>query len=161
MALEYLAVDDHSERAATSPRLSWAGRQGRQILRSYRQCHLFPDRPQGRKPGDDVEGLRPPYASDQPGHGAVYFCDPFVSGSFAAQPVGLLGDEAFQAFTTAVSIITNTNWRSYGGESPLSTFRQMGAITAISFASAPLPPTTRSLPAGVFKPQPPGSPFAG
>jgi hypothetical protein len=35
-------------------------------------------RSQGRKPGDDVEGLRPPYAGDQPGHGAVYFRDPFV-----------------------------------------------------------------------------------
>jgi K+-transporting ATPase ATPase A chain len=35
-----------------------------------------------------------------------------------------------------VSIITNTNWQSYGGESPLSKFRQMGAITFKMFTSA-------------------------
>ncbi|HXN88198.1 MAG TPA: potassium-transporting ATPase subunit KdpA [Methylocella sp.] len=49
--------------------------------------------------------------------------------------LGFSGMEAFQAFTTAVSIITNTNWQSYGGESPLSKFRQMGAITFKMFTS--------------------------
>jgi len=50
--------------------------------------------------------------------------------------LGFPGMEAFQAFNTAVSFITNTNWQSYGGESTLSNFSQMGAITFPMFTSA-------------------------
>jgi K+-transporting ATPase ATPase A chain len=46
------------------------------------------------------------------------------------------GVEAFLAFNTAVSFITNTNWQAYGGESTLSNFSQMGAITFPMFTSA-------------------------
>src|ERR1039457_3861050 len=42
----------------------------------------------------------------------------------------------FLAFNTAVSFITNTNWQAYGGESTLSNFSQMGAITFPMFTSA-------------------------
>lgn len=40
------------------------------------------------------------------------------------------------AFNTAVSFTTNTNWQSYGGESTLSYFSQMVALTLHNFASA-------------------------
>jgi potassium-transporting ATPase potassium-binding subunit len=40
------------------------------------------------------------------------------------------------AFNTAISFITNTNWQAYGGESTLSNFSQMGAITFPMFTSA-------------------------
>ena len=40
------------------------------------------------------------------------------------------------AFNTAVSFITNTNWQAYGGESTLSYFVQMTALTVQNFASA-------------------------
>ncbi len=40
------------------------------------------------------------------------------------------------AFNTAVSFLTNTNWQSYGGESTLSYFVQMAALTAQNFVSA-------------------------
>ncbi len=40
------------------------------------------------------------------------------------------------AFNTAVSFVTNTNWQAYGGESTLSYFVQMGALTVQNFASA-------------------------
>jgi potassium-transporting ATPase potassium-binding subunit len=50
--------------------------------------------------------------------------------------LGFAGMEATQAFNTAVSFITNTNWQSYGGESTLSNFSQMGAITFPMFTSA-------------------------
>lgn len=41
------------------------------------------------------------------------------------------------AFNTAVSFVTNTNWQSYsGGESSLSYFVQMAALTVQNFASA-------------------------
>jgi K+-transporting ATPase ATPase A chain len=46
------------------------------------------------------------------------------------------GMEAFQAFNTAISFITNTNWQSFGGESTLSNFSQMGGITFPMFTSA-------------------------
>jgi len=40
------------------------------------------------------------------------------------------------AFNTAVSFTTNTNWQSYGGESTMSYFSQMAALTLHNFASA-------------------------
>jgi potassium-transporting ATPase potassium-binding subunit len=40
------------------------------------------------------------------------------------------------AFNTAVSFMTNTNWQSYGGESTLSYFVQMTALTVQNFLSA-------------------------
>ncbi|MCI0350951.1 MAG: potassium-transporting ATPase subunit KdpA, partial [Acidobacteriales bacterium] len=40
------------------------------------------------------------------------------------------------AFNTAVSFTTNTNWQAYGGESTLSYFVQMAALTVQNFASA-------------------------
>ncbi len=39
------------------------------------------------------------------------------------------------AFNTAVSFVTNTNWQSYSGESTLSYFVQMTALTVQNFAS--------------------------
>ena len=46
------------------------------------------------------------------------------------------GMEALQAFNTAISFITNTNWQSYAGETTLSNFSQMGGITFPMFTSA-------------------------
>ncbi len=40
------------------------------------------------------------------------------------------------AFNTAVSFMTNTNWQSYGGETTLSYFVQMVALTVQNFVSA-------------------------
>jgi K+-transporting ATPase ATPase A chain len=40
------------------------------------------------------------------------------------------------AFNTAVSFTTNTNWQSYGGESTMSYFSQMVALTIHNFTSA-------------------------
>ena len=39
-------------------------------------------------------------------------------------------------FNTAISFMTNTNWQSYSGESTLSYFVQMAALTVQNFASA-------------------------
>lgn len=41
-----------------------------------------------------------------------------------------------QAFNTAVSFVTNTNWQSYGGETTLSHFSQMFGLTVQNFLSA-------------------------
>lgn len=51
-------------------------------------------------------------------------------------PMHFPGMEPMQAFNTAISFITNTNWQSYGGESTLSVFSQMAAITFPMFTSA-------------------------
>jgi potassium-transporting ATPase potassium-binding subunit len=40
------------------------------------------------------------------------------------------------AFNTAVSFVTNTNWQAYGGETTLSYFTQMAALTVQNFLSA-------------------------
>ena len=40
------------------------------------------------------------------------------------------------AFNTAISFITNTDWQAYGGETTLSNFSQMAAITFPMFTSA-------------------------
>lgn len=40
------------------------------------------------------------------------------------------------AFNTAVSFATNTNWQSYGGETTMSYFTQMMALTVQNFVSA-------------------------
>ena len=51
-------------------------------------------------------------------------------------PLKFAGMEPLQAFNTAVSFITNTDWQSYGGETTLSNFSQMAAITFPMFTSA-------------------------
>jgi K+-transporting ATPase ATPase A chain len=40
------------------------------------------------------------------------------------------------AFNTAISFVTNTNWQAYSGESTLSYFVQMAALTVQNFVSA-------------------------
>ena len=44
-------------------------------------------------------------------------------------PQHFAGMEPILAFNTAVSFITNTDWQGYGGETTLSNFSQMAAIT--------------------------------
>jgi K+-transporting ATPase ATPase A chain len=56
-------------------------------------------------------------------------------------PLNPAGFGAIQAtpdtsFNTAVSFMTNTNWQSYGGETTLSYFVQMVALTVQNFVSA-------------------------
>ena len=51
-------------------------------------------------------------------------------------PRHFAGMEPVLAFNTAVSFITNTDWQAYGGETTLSNFSQMAAITFPMFTSA-------------------------
>ncbi|WP_409498499.1 potassium-transporting ATPase subunit KdpA [Pseudomonas fragi] len=51
-------------------------------------------------------------------------------------PQQLPGQEWTQAFNTAVSFVTNTNWQSYSGEATLSYFSQMAGLTVQNFVSA-------------------------
>ena len=51
-------------------------------------------------------------------------------------PQHFAGMEPVLAFNTAISFITNTDWQAYGGETTLSNFSQMAAITFPMFTSA-------------------------
>jgi potassium-transporting ATPase potassium-binding subunit len=51
-------------------------------------------------------------------------------------PLHFAGMEPLLAFNTTISFITNTDWQAYGGESTLSNFGQMAAITFPMFTSA-------------------------
>jgi len=51
-------------------------------------------------------------------------------------PLHMPGVEPMLAFNTAISFITNTDWQNYGGETTLSNFSQMAAITFPMFTSA-------------------------
>mgnify|MGYP000048810273 CR=1 FL=1 len=46
------------------------------------------------------------------------------------------GVEPILAFNTAISFVTNTNWQAYAGETTLSYFTQMSALTVQNFLSA-------------------------
>ena len=59
-----------------------------------------------------------------------------LQGWLPLNPQGFGAMEASQAFNTAVSFMTNTNWQSYGGETALSHFSQMAGLTVQNFVSA-------------------------
>ena len=51
-------------------------------------------------------------------------------------PAGMPAVTPDSAFNTAASFVTNTNWQGYGGESTMSHFTQMTALTVQNFVSA-------------------------
>ncbi len=60
-----------------------------------------------------------------------------AQGMLPFNPEGLEGVAPWHlAFNTAVSFMTNTNWQAYGGESTMSYFTQMTALTVQNFLSA-------------------------
>ena len=50
--------------------------------------------------------------------------------------LGVPAMPADQAWNTAVSFVTNTNWQYYGGETTMSYFSQMAGLTVQNFVSA-------------------------
>lgn len=59
-----------------------------------------------------------------------------LQGWLPFNPQGFGAMESSQAFNTAVSFMTNTNWQSYGGDTALSHFSQMAGLTVQNFVSA-------------------------
>ncbi|MDB6127246.1 MAG: K+-transporting ATPase, KdpA [Verrucomicrobia bacterium] len=57
-------------------------------------------------------------------------------GHLPLNPQGFAGLSPHLAFNTAASFTTNTNWQSYAGESTMSYFSQMVALTIHNFMSA-------------------------
>jgi len=59
-----------------------------------------------------------------------------VQGLLPMNPQHFGGMAPHQAFNTAISFVTNTDWQSYGGESTLSNLSQMAGLAVQNFASA-------------------------
>lgn len=59
-----------------------------------------------------------------------------LQGVLPLNPLGIAAQAPDLAFNTAVSFVTNTNWQAYSGESSLSNFNQMAAITFLMTVSA-------------------------
>jgi K+-transporting ATPase ATPase A chain len=59
-----------------------------------------------------------------------------IQGSLPLNPQHLGAVGPALSFNTASSFITNTNWQNYGGETTMSYFSQMGALTVQQFVSA-------------------------
>lgn len=66
---------------------------------------------------------------------AVFVLQMF-QGVLPLNPEGFTAPSWHSALNTAVSFVTNTNWQSYAGETTLSYFTQMTALTVQNFVSA-------------------------
>jgi len=64
------------------------------------------------------------------------FAVQFFQHLLPLNPQNLANVEFYSALNTAISFITNTNWQSYSGETTLSYFTQMIALTVQNFVSA-------------------------
>lgn len=70
------------------------------------------------------------------GMSAVYLIQVFQN-FLPFNPENLAGVSPWHvAFNTSVSFMTNTNWQAYGGETTVSYFTQMAALTVQNFVSA-------------------------
>jgi K+-transporting ATPase ATPase A chain len=59
-----------------------------------------------------------------------------AQGSLPLNPAGLASVSPDSSFNTAISFASNTNWQGYGGETTMSYFTQMVALTVQNFVSA-------------------------
>ena len=59
-----------------------------------------------------------------------------LQGSLPLNPQHLGAVGPALSFNTSASFVTNTNWQNYGGETAISYFSQMGALTVQQFVSA-------------------------
>jgi K+-transporting ATPase ATPase A chain len=58
-----------------------------------------------------------------------------IQGSLPLNPQHLGAVPQALSFNTAASFVTNTNWQNYGGETTMSYFSQMGALTVQQFVT--------------------------
>ncbi|HEV3268173.1 MAG TPA: potassium-transporting ATPase subunit KdpA [Acidimicrobiales bacterium] len=58
-----------------------------------------------------------------------------IQGSLPMNPQHLPNVGSALSFNTASSFVTNTNWQNYGGETTMSYFSQIGALTVQQFVS--------------------------
>jgi K+-transporting ATPase ATPase A chain len=58
-----------------------------------------------------------------------------IQGSLPLNPQNMSGVKPALSFNTASSFTTNTNWQNYGGETTMSYFAQIGALTVQQFVT--------------------------
>jgi K+-transporting ATPase ATPase A chain len=58
-----------------------------------------------------------------------------IQGSLPLNPQHLSSVGSALSFNTSASFVTNTNWQNYGGETTMSYFSQIGALTVQQFVS--------------------------
>src|SRR3984893_15055167 len=58
-----------------------------------------------------------------------------IQGSLPLNPQHLGAVKPALSYNTAASFVTNTNWQNYGGETTMSYFSQIGAVTFQQFVS--------------------------
>src|SRR6201998_1914825 len=58
-----------------------------------------------------------------------------IQGSLPLNPQHMAAVKPALAFNTASSFVTNTNWQNYGGETTMSYFSQIGALTVQQFVT--------------------------
>src|ERR1700722_1110078 len=58
-----------------------------------------------------------------------------IQGSLPLNPQNMAAVKPALSFNTAASFLTNTNWQNYGGETTMSYFSQIGALTFQQFVS--------------------------
>jgi len=58
-----------------------------------------------------------------------------LQGSLPLNPQHQVGVGSALSFNTAASFVTNTNWQNYGGETTMSYFSQIGALSVQQFVS--------------------------
>ena len=58
-----------------------------------------------------------------------------IQGSLPLNPQHMAAVKPALSFNTAASFLTNTNWQNYGGETTMSYFSQIGALTVQQFVS--------------------------
>jgi potassium-transporting ATPase potassium-binding subunit len=68
--------------------------------------------------------------------GAIIYLILVFQNLLPLNPMHFSGMDPILAFNTAISFITNTDWQGYSGETTLSNFSQMAAITFPMFTSA-------------------------
>jgi len=81
--------------------------------------------------------MPPPWSSSR-GLARAHVPDPAVPGVFTSKPATPRSGQAALSFNTAASFLTNTNWQNYGGETTMSYFSQVGALTSSSLSRPPL-----------------------
>ena len=58
-----------------------------------------------------------------------------IQGSLPLNPQHMTAVKPALAFNTSTSFVTNTNWQNYGGETTMSYFSQIGALTVQQFVT--------------------------
>ncbi len=111
--------------SSTAGCTSWAGPSGRST-----GCSA--PAPSRSRPGSATPAR---WSSSRRSRSAFTYLILRIQGSLPLNPQHLGAVPPALSFNTAASFVTNTNWQNYGGETTMSYFSQIGALTVQQFVS--------------------------